>query len=222
MILNLFSIFDPSTLIFSLNWISSVLCLLIIPQIFWFNKSRLIYFFVNIFKLLYFELKLLLKNKFNLLNLIFFIRLFIYVLLNNIIGLFPYIFTRSSHLVFSFIFSLSIWLGLIRFGWIKNTFYIFIHLVPVGTPFGLIFFIVLIERLRNIIRPLTLAIRLTANIISGHLLLTLLRRFIPGVFVIYLFTLIVQLLLLLLEIGVALIQSYVFIILLILYLKETN
>merc|ERR1712178_429859 len=80
---------------------------------------------------------------------------------------------------------------------------LFAHLVPKGTPGFLIPVIVIIETVSNIIRPLTLSIRLAANIVAGHLLLT---------FSLYL--------LLLLEVAVACIQSYVFIILNSLYLNE--
>nr|AHA52528.1 ATP synthase F0 subunit 6 [Homolobus sp. QL-2013] len=220
--LNLFSIFDPSTKFFSLNWLSSIICLLIIPQFFWFNNSRVIFLVINFLNVLWSEFFLLLKNKFNLLNLLFLISLFMYILCNNLFGLFPYIFTSSSHLMFSLIMSLSMWMGLMIFGWIKNMFHMFVHLVPIGTPFMLMFFMVLIETLSNIIRPLTLSIRLTANMIAGHLLLTLLSSFIPSFFFYYLVVLLIQLMLLLLEIAVSIIQSYVFVILMILYMKETN
>lgn len=222
MILNLFSIFDPSTNLLRLNWISSLLLLIILPQIYWVIKSRIIFIIVTFLTILYNEFKIILKNNFNIKNLLFFIRLFLFIIINNFIGLFPYIFTRSRHLIYSLRLCLPIWLGFIFFGWIKNTKFILAHLVPQGTPFILIFFIVFIETLRNIIRPITLSIRLTANIIAGHLLLTLLRIFIPNIFFVYLIVLIIQLILLSLEIAVSIIQSYVFVILIILYLKETN
>ena len=98
---------------------------------------------------------------------------------------------------------------------------LFAHLVPRGTPVALIPVIVIIETVRNVIRPGTLSIRLAANIVAGHLLLTLLgsqglsRR---GVVI---FGLIISLILLLcLELAVACIQAYVFTILRSLYLNE--
>lgn len=97
----------------------------------------------------------------------------------------------------------------------------FIHLIPQGTPSVLIPFIVLIETIRNIIRPGTLAIRLSANIIAGHLLLTLLGNTGNNLSTIFISLLIiVQLLLLTLESAVAVIQSYVFTILRTLYSRE--
>lgn len=222
MVLNLFSIFDPYMGILIFNWISTIIVLLLLPQFYWIFCSRFIYVIKILVIYLWKEYVIVISNRFNMYNLLIFITLFIYIIINNFIGLFPYIFTVTSHLRFSLRFSLSLWIGSIIFGWFLNTQFIFIHLVPIGTPFILIFFIVLIETLSNIIRPLTLAIRLVANIIAGHLLLTLLRRFIPRNIIIYIFILLIQLLLLLLEIGVSIIQAYVFVILIILYLKETN
>jgi F-type H+-transporting ATPase subunit a len=99
----------------------------------------------------------------------------------------------------------------------------FAHLVPQGTPAVLIPFIVCIETIRNIIRPGTLAVRLTANIIAGHLLLTLLGNTGPGIAsIIIRILLITQILLLVLESAVAIIQSYVFAVLRTLYSREVN
>lgn len=97
------------------------------------------------------------------------------------------------------------------------------HLVPLGTPRSLISFIVLIERIRTIIRPGTLRIRLIANIVSGHLLLTLIgNRIEVSPFIILLIIIFIQTLLMLLEIGVRIIQAYVFCILLTLYSDDSD
>ncbi|TNX48714.1 ATP synthase F0 subunit 6, partial [Enterococcus faecium] len=91
----------------------------------------------------------------------------------------------------------------------NNTNHIFEHLVPQGTPPILIPFIVCIETIRNIIRPGTLAVRLAANMIAGHLLLTLLGNNGPTIRQTLLTILITaQILLLILESAVAVIQSY--------------
>merc|ERR1719369_662649 len=95
------------------------------------------------------------------------------------------------------------------------------HLVPTGTPRFLMPLIVVIETVRNVIRPATLAIRLAANIVAGHLLLTLLGSQGPSLVGVGLAGLFIGLvLLLLLEVAVACIQSYVFTILGSLYLNE--
>jgi F-type H+-transporting ATPase subunit a len=97
------------------------------------------------------------------------------------------------------------------------------HLVPLGTPSVLMPFMVLIETIRNIIRPGTLAVRLSANIIAGHLLLVLLgNQGVGASYYILSLVVVVQILLLLLERAVALIQSYVFAVLMTLYSREVN
>nr|AHA52587.1 ATP synthase F0 subunit 6 [Sigalphus bicolor] len=219
--LNYFYIFDPSTKFFMLNWISSILGIFLIPQIYWIKNSSIIHMIMLIINKLWGEFKMLLSIKFNYLNLFIFLSLMIMIFLNNFLGLFPFIFTSSSHMVFSLYLSLSIWISLMIFGWLKNTNFMLIHLVPMNTPFILMFFMVIIETLSNLIRPLTLSIRLMANMIAGHLLLTLLSSFIPS-FYFYPIFLVTQLMLLMLEYMVAFIQCYVFTILLILYMKETN
>jgi F-type H+-transporting ATPase subunit a len=93
--------------------------------------------------------------------------------------------------------------------------------VPQRTPGVLIPFMVLIERTSNVIRPMTLAIRLSANMIAGHLLMTLLGNQLSSAIGLRLIILIlVQFLLVSLEIAVSVIQSYVFSILITLYVSE--
>jgi F-type H+-transporting ATPase subunit a len=97
----------------------------------------------------------------------------------------------------------------------------FAHLVPQGTPGILIPFIVCIETISNIIRPGTLAVRLSANIIAGHLLITLMGNTGPGIrSFIVLILVIGQLCLLFLESAVSIIQGYVFAVLSTLYSSE--
>jgi len=223
MIINLFSIFDPSTNILnlSLNWIRTLLGILFFPLLFWLIPSRIYLFWNKIFSILHNEFKTLLGiSRFKGTTFIF-ISLFTLILFNNFLGLFPYIFTRTSHIAFTLSLALPLWLRFILYGWINNTQHIFIHLIPQGTPSILIPFIVIIETISNIIRPGTLAIRLSANIIAGHLLLTLLGNTGNSLSSIFISLLVItQLLLLTLESAVAIIQSYVFTILRTLYSRE--
>lgn len=225
MISNLFSIFDPTTNIFnlSLNWLRTLLGILFIPLPYWLIPNRHFIIWNFIITKLHKEFKTLIGiNQFKGSTFIF-ISLFSFILFNNFLGLFPYIFTRTRHLSISLSISLTLWLSFILYGWINNTQHIFIHLIPQGTPIILIPFIVLIETIRNIIRPRTLAVRLTANIIAGHLLLTLLRRRRNNLSSYLLIILIfIQILLLTLESAVAIIQSYVISILRTLYSSEIN
>ena len=224
MITNLFSVFDPSTTIFnlSLNWLRTFLGLIFIPTIFWFIPSRYNLIWTQVITKLHSEFKILINSNYNGSTLIF-IALFSIILFNNFLGLFPYIFTRSRHIVITLSLALPLWLAFIIYGWLINTQHIFIHLVPQGTPSILIIFIVCIETIRNIIRPGTLAIRLTANIIAGHLLITLLGNTGASIITyIIVLLLIVQIILLILECAVAIIQSYVFTVLRTLYSREVT
>lgn len=221
MITNLFSSFDPSTIYLSLNWLSLMLIVLLAPRIFWLTPSRLNFFWIKISFVLHKEFKVLTSSRKIKGRTLIFISLFWLILVNNFIGLFPYIFTRTSHIIITLRLALPLWLTFIIKGWVENTFHIFAHLVPQGTPPVLIPFIVCIETIRNIIRPGTLAIRLSANIIAGHLLLTLLGNIGPSLNLPQLNILIIlQILLLILEMAVSIIQSYVFTILTVLYSRE--
>lgn len=225
MITNLFSVFDPSSSIFnlSLNWISTFIGILIIPSIYWFIPSRYTIFWNSILTTLHKEFKTLLGPSGHNGSTFIFVSLFSIILFNNFIGLFPYIFTSTSHLTLTLTLALPLWLCFIIYGWINHTQHIFAHLVPQGTPAVLIPFIVCIETIRNVIRPGTLAVRLAANIIAGHLLLTLLGNTGPSLsYLIMSLLLIGQIALLVLESAVAIIQSYVFAVLRTLYSREVN
>lgn len=150
-----------------------------------------------------------------------FISVFFFILFSNFIGLIPYIFTRTSHLSITLVLALPLWLGSMMYSIFYQYNNLLAHLVPVGTPRFLIPIIVIIETISNIIRPITLSIRLAANIVAGHLLLTLLGSQGPNLIFVNLIILIIGIvLLLLLEVAVACIQSYVFTILSSLYLNE--
>nr|YP_003795649.1 ATP synthase F0 subunit 6 [Gomphocerippus rufus]ADB03075.1 ATP synthase F0 subunit 6 [Gomphocerippus rufus] len=223
MMTNLFSTFDPSTNIFniSMNWTSTFIGLLIIPSMFWLTSSRINIMWNKMNLTLHNEFKTLLGTKsFNGTTFIF-ISIFIMMLFNNFMGLFPYIFTSTSHLVLTFTIALPMWLSFMLFGWINHTNHMFAHLVPQGTPPALMSFMVLIETISNIIRPGTLAVRLAANMIAGHLLLTLLGNTGPTMSMNLISILIIgQMMLLILESAVAMIQAYVFSILSTLYSSE--
>nr|YP_009935687.1 ATP synthase F0 subunit 6 [Macrosoma conifera]QNS38630.1 ATP synthase F0 subunit 6 [Macrosoma conifera] len=225
MMTNLFSIFDPSTNLFnlSLNWLSTMLGLMFIPYSFWLMPNRHFFFWNNIINKLHIEFKTLMgTNSFNGSTFIF-ISLFSFILFNNFLGLFPYIFTSTSHLTISLSISLTLWLSFMFYGWINNYQHMFIHMIPQGTPSILMPFMVLIETISNIIRPMTLAVRLTANMIAGHLLLTLLSSTSNNMLnYMIIILIIVQILLLILESAVAVIQSYVISILSTLYSSEVN
>nr|YP_004072432.1 ATP synthase F0 subunit 6 [Grapholita molesta]ADR72172.1 ATP synthase F0 subunit 6 [Grapholita molesta] len=222
---NLFSIFDPTTNLFnlSINWLSTLIGLMFIPYSFWLIPNRFMVLWNLILNTLHKEFKTLLGvNGLNGSTFIF-VSMFSFMLFNNFLGLFPYIFTSTSHLTLSLSISLPLWLSFMLYGWIYNSQHMFAHMIPQGTPGILMPFMVLIETISNIIRPGTLAVRLTANMIAGHLLMTLLSGTGPHMasyFVIFL--VMIQILLMVLESAVAVIQSYVISILSNLYASEVN
>nr|AIW64794.1 ATP synthase F0 subunit 6 [Mekongiella wardi] len=225
MMTNLFSTFDPSTSLFnmSINWSSTFIGLLLIPSTFWFIPSRISMTWNKINSNFHNEFKTIIGPKSLNGSTLMFISMFIMLMFNNFMGLFPYIFTSTSHLTLTFSIALPMWLSFMLFGWINNTKHMLAHLVPQGTPNALMSFMVLIETISNIIRPGTLAIRLAANMIAGHLLLTLLGN--SGNLVsMSIMTILIssQMILLMLESAVSLIQAYVFSILSALYSSETH
>lgn len=222
MINNLFSIFDPSSSYFSSCWLILVIAILILSNRIWFTKPSFLRIYEKVIRLLYKEISFTIgKSKKR--ESFFILSLFLLILLINRTALFPQIFSVSSHLTVTLPLAVISWLIVNLFGWIKNTNHILAHLVPQGTPTALISFIVIIELTRNLIRPITLCVRLTANIIAGHLLITLLGNAILSVralsSILLLFT---PLILTVLETAVAVIQSYVFITLITLYTTEVK
>nr|WPS93680.1 ATP synthase subunit 6 [Nedyopus patrioticus patrioticus] len=219
---NLFSVFDPSTQFLSLNWLSGVLVLFVAPALFWVIGSRFSGLWVLVWDILSVEFGLLLGGSSGLGVLVLIMGVFSYIVVNNVFGLVPYIFTSTAHFSVTISLALPLWFGLMLYGWVNHSIHMFAHLVPQGTPNLLLVFMVMIESISNLIRPLTLSVRLGANMIAGHLLLTLLggqagvgglsSNFVVGG----------QLLLLLLEVAVAFIQAYVFVTLMTLYFGEVN
>uniref|UniRef100_A0AAU6PC11 ATP synthase subunit a n=1 Tax=Tituria planata TaxID=3133672 RepID=A0AAU6PC11_9HEMI len=213
--MNLFTVFDPCTGFFSLNWLSIFFVFFFFPLHFWFCNNSLICFLNRFLFFFYNEISNL-TVYFN--SILFFISFFIFIMILNVVGLVPYVFTCSSHLVFSLGLGLPIWLGLMIFGWLSKSNHMFIHMVPVGTPFFLMPFMVMIESISNFIRPFSLAVRLSANMIAGHLLMSLLGESSEGVFLMIFFF--VFLIIFVFELAVSFIQSYVFVTLSVLYSSE--
>lgn len=222
MIANLFSIFDPvASFSLPLNWFAIFLGLSILPWSFWIQPNRHFIFIKIVTTQLHKEFKTLVGPTASGGHTLIFISLFIFIIYNNMLGLLPYVFTATRHLAITLAIALPLWLSFIIYGWLNHTKHILAHLVPLGTPPVLIPFIVLIETISNVIRPGTLAVRLAANIIAGHLLLVLLGNQGPHLSSPVLsLLLITQILLLTLETAVAVIQSYVFAVLATLYSRE--
>nr|WDE78328.1 ATP synthase subunit 6 [Geothlypis philadelphia]WDE78338.1 ATP synthase subunit 6 [Geothlypis philadelphia] len=150
--------------------------------------------------------------------------LMIFLLLINLLGLLPYTFTPTTQLSMNLALAFPLWLATLLTGLRNQPSASLGHLLPEGTPTPLIPALILIETTSLLIRPLALGVRLTANLTAGHLLIQLISTATTALFstmpVISLLTFLVLFLLTILEVAVAMIQAYVFVLLLSLYLQE--
>lgn len=151
-----------------------------------------------------------------------------FVLLSNLIGLVPYSFTITSHLFITIFLSLTLFIGIVSVIYKKHGIKSFQLFLPQGTSFILSFLLIPIEIVSFIFKPLSLGVRLFANIIAGHTLLKVIAGFswtiiLQGGLLIFSFHIVPLLILVLLmglEVGVSLIQSYVFLILTCIYFRD--
>nr|NP_387477.1 ATP synthase F0 subunit 6 [Neoceratodus forsteri]AAL08596.1 ATP synthetase F0 subunit 6 [Neoceratodus forsteri] len=142
----------------------------------------------------------------------------------NLLGLLPYTFTPTTQLSMNMGFAIPLWLATVLVGLRNQPTTSLGHLLPEGTPGPLIPILIIIETISLFIRPIALGVRLTANLTAGHLLMQLIAT---AAFVVWpimpavaALTFTVLFLLTLLELAVAMIQAYVFVLLLSLYLQE--
>nr|YP_009236605.1 ATP synthase F0 subunit 6 [Trimeresurus sichuanensis]AMJ16541.1 ATP synthase F0 subunit 6 [Trimeresurus sichuanensis] len=152
--------------------------------------------------------------------------LILMILLSNLLSLLPYTFTSTSQLSMNMALALPLWLATIITG-LKNKLSLTLaHLLPEGSPTPLIPFMILIETVSLLMRPIALGVRLTANITAGHLLMMMVSSATINLINTYVsissLALILLFLLTLLELAVACIQAYVFVLLVILYLQENT
>nr|AGA83704.1 ATP synthase subunit 6 [Neomixis viridis] len=148
----------------------------------------------------------------------------VYLLLINLLGLLPYTFTPTTQLSMSLALAFPLWLATLLTGLRNQPSTTLAHLLPEGTPTPLIPALVLIETTSLLIRPIALGVRLTANLTAGHLLIQLISTatitLLATMPMISLLTFLILFLLTILEVAVAMIQAYVFVLLLSLYLQE--
>jgi ATP synthase subunit 6 len=153
--------------------------------------------------------------------------LFLFISAMNLIGLIPYCFTVTSHFIVTFVISLSVFIGINIISVRTHGLRFFSLFLPSGTPFLLAFLLVPVEFVLYLFRPLSLAIRLFCNMMAGHTLLKIFAGFawslmnLGGVFFLLHFIPLFTLLPLLgLELGVALIQAFVFSLLTCIYIND--
>nr|YP_163964.1 ATP synthase F0 subunit 6 [Anguilla mossambica]BAD78119.1 ATPase subunits 6 [Anguilla mossambica] len=150
--------------------------------------------------------------------------LMLFLLTMNLLGLLPYTFTPTTQLSLNMGFAVPLWLATVIIGMRNQPTVALGHLLPEGTPVPLIPVLIIIETISLFIRPLALGVRLTANLTAGHLLIQLIATavfvLLPMMPTVAILTATVLFLLTLLEVAVAMIQAYVFVLLLSLYLQE--
>jgi len=157
----------------------------------------------------------------------FIFTLFTFLLFSNLIGMIPYSFTTTSHLIVTFTLSVSVFLGVTLIGFQIHGIHFFSFLLPPGAPLALAPFLVVIELVSYSFRAISLGVRLFANMMAGHTLVKILSGFawtmlsVGGImYLVSLIPFLVVFALIFLEVGVACLQAYVFTILTCIYLND--
>lgn len=150
--------------------------------------------------------------------------LIIFLIFLNMLGLLPYTFTPTTQLSINIGLAVPLWLATVLIGIRNQPTAALGHLLPEGTPVPLIPVLIIIETISLFIRPLALGVRLTANLTAGHLLMQLIATaafvLLPLMPTVAIITTVILFLLTILEVAVAMIQAYVFVLLISLYLQE--
>jgi len=150
----------------------------------------------------------------------FVLTLFLFVLFANVLGLIPYSFTVTSHIIVTLGLALTVFIGATVIGFMRNGFGYLKLFVPPGVPGALLPLVVLIEVVSYFIRPLSLSIRLFANMMAGHMMLKVMAGFVVMLGAFGFVPLLAMVALTGLELLVAALQAYVFAILTCMYLND--
>ena len=146
--------------------------------------------------------------------------LFMFVLFGNLLGMVPYSFTFTSHIVVTFALAAIIFVGVTVLGFVKHGFHFFSFFVPPGTPLPMYPLLIPIEVISYLSRPISLSVRLFANMLAGHTLLKVIAGFVWALGVFGVLPLAFVVALTGLEILIACLQAYVFTILTCLYIND--
>nr|YP_010516616.1 ATP synthase F0 subunit 6 [Spinibdella lignicola]UXN44117.1 ATP synthase F0 subunit 6 [Spinibdella lignicola] len=209
--------FDPSSSIFNINWLLVLIYSITTTMIYKFSKLNIIKYIL--LKLLYKETSLIIFKMNSKMNETILLMIFYLILMLNFFSMFPFNWTLTAHLTFCAPMALISWLAIFLFNWTFMYMKMITHSVPSNTPYSLLNFMIIIEMISNMIRPITLSIRLTANMVAGHLLLNLMGSVKMNQFN-FMINMTITIMLSMLEIAMAFIQAYVFMILLTLYSSE--
>uniref|UniRef100_A0AAU6QG69 ATP synthase subunit a n=1 Tax=Prionospio sp. 3 MH-2023 TaxID=3059271 RepID=A0AAU6QG69_9ANNE len=220
---DIFSSFDPATSsIFNLSptlfWMMNITTILLIAPLFWVSPN-------SVFWALSMPTNIMAQqadrtNTTNIKGLTsLLVPLFIFIIAINFMGVAPYVFSTSSHLIFTFALGLPLWLSLILSSSLFSPTSTLAALLPGGAPAWLNPFLVLIETVSTLVRPITLSVRLAANMSAGHIVLTLIGVYFTFALLSSNITTSISLFLVqmgytIFEMGICMIQGYIFCLLL--------
>uniref|UniRef100_A0AAU6QG68 ATP synthase subunit a n=1 Tax=Prionospio sanmartini TaxID=3050092 RepID=A0AAU6QG68_9ANNE len=220
---DIFSSFDPATSsLFNISpllfWMMNIMTILLIAPMFWMSPNSMFWALATPIQIMSQQADR--TNTTNIKGLTsLLVPLFIFIIAINFMGVAPYVFSTSSHLVFTFALGLPLWLSLIISSSTFNPTSTLAALLPGGAPAWLNPFLILIETVSTLVRPVTLSVRLAANMSAGHIVLTLV-----GVYFTYsllssnitatLLLFLIQSGYTLFEMGICMIQAYIFCLLL--------
>nr|QTT61346.1 ATP synthase F0 subunit 6 [Nassarius nitidus] len=228
MLVDIFSSFDDNNQVFMslyvLMWIFSLITIVLFSSSYWVMSPRWLSI-VSIFKdtassQVFRSFGINMGGFVNIIT-----GLFLFLILMNMSGLVPYVFSPTSHLAVSLSLGLPLWLTLIVSAVFYNPSSVVAGLLPMGAPAPLNPFLVIIETVSIMVRPITLSVRLTANMSAGHIVLTLIGNYLTASFFMssifsMLLLLSIQVLYTVFEFGISLIQAYIFCLLITLYSDE--
>nr|QMP96515.1 ATP synthase F0 subunit 6 [Bithynia leachii] len=228
MLVDIFSSFDDNNQVFMsmymFIWLFSLSTIIIFSSSYWLMTPRH-NIIMNLFKStvssqIFRSLGLNMGGFINILT-----ALFLFLIITNLAGLIPYVFSPTSHLAVSLSIGLPLWLSLIISAIFFAPTSVIAGLLPMGAPAALNPFLVIIETVSILVRPITLSVRLTANMSAGHIVLTLIGNYLTTSFFMssifsMLLLLSIQIFYTIFEFGICLIQAYIFCLLITLYSDE--
>nr|AWH01860.1 ATP synthase F0 subunit 6 [Reticunassa festiva]UBD06949.1 ATP synthase F0 subunit 6 [Reticunassa festiva]UBD06962.1 ATP synthase F0 subunit 6 [Reticunassa festiva] len=228
MLVDIFSSFDDNNQVFMslyvLMWVFSLATIVLFSSSYWVSSPRWLSV-ISVFKdtassQVFRSFGINMGGFVNIIT-----GLFLFLILMNMSGLVPYVFSPTSHLAVSLSLGLPLWLTLIVSAIFYNPSSVVAGLLPMGAPAPLNPFLVIIETVSIMVRPITLSVRLTANMSAGHIVLTLIGNYLTASFFMssifsMLLLLSIQVLYTVFEFGISLIQAYIFCLLITLYSDE--
>jgi ATP synthase subunit 6 len=191
------------------------------------NKNSNFYYFLLQF---YFFVLNLFNNQLNnrraKIYFFYFFLCFVFVLGANFLGIFPYSFTITSHFIQTFSVGFSTFIGIFILGFVNFELKFLQLFVPKNVPNALVPFLVVLEITSYMIRPISLSVRLFANMLAGHILMHILLSFNfyllkNQLFFLFIISFIVLFLIFILEFSIVFIQAYVFLTLSLIYLADS-